>query len=274
MQIRFSKMQGLGNDFILIDGRQQPFEPHAELIQRLADRRTGIGFDQALVLEAPREPGTALYYRVFNADGSEVEQCGNGARCIARLLDPSRPGEEILLQSAGGIIRARCLENGDVLVDMGVPCFSPEAIPIQTEKEQESYSLRVADDSIQVGAVSMGNPHAVLQVENVATAPVAQLGPAICCHPFFPRQANVGFMEIANRSTLKLRVYERGAGETLACGTGACAAAVMARHWGQTDESVEVQLPGGRLQVSWKGEGQSVWMSGPAEFVFEGKFDL
>lgn len=274
MQIRFSKMQGLGNDFILIDARQQPFDPQAELIQSLADRRTGIGFDQALVLEAPREPGTDLYYRVFNADGSEVEQCGNGARCIARLLDPARPGEEILLQSAGGTIRARCLESGDVLVDMGVPCFAPEAIPFQAEKEQESYSLQVEGATRRIGAVSMGNPHAVLQVEHVATAPVAQLGPAICRHPFFPQQANVGFMEITNRSTLKLRVYERGAGETLACGTGACAAAVMARRWGHTEESVEVQLPGGRLQVSWKGEGHSVWMSGPAEFVFEGKIDL
>jgi len=274
MQIRFSKMQGLGNDFILIDARRQPFDPHPELIQRLSDRRTGIGFDQALVLEAPHEPGTTLYYRVFNADGSEVEQCGNGARCIARLLDASRPGQEMLLQSAGGKIRARCLENGDVLVDMGVPCFSPEAIPIRAEKEQESYFLQVAGDTRQVGAVSMGNPHAVLKVEQVATAPVAQLGPAICTHPFFPSQVNVGFMEIANKSTLKLRVYERGAGETLACGTGACAAAVMARRWGQTDESVEVLLPGGRLQVSWKGEGHPVWMSGPAEFVFEGKFDL
>lgn len=274
MQICFTKMQGLGNDFILIDARKQPFKPTAALIQRLSDRRTGIGFDQALVLEAPREPGTTVYYRIFNADGGEVEQCGNGARCIARLLDASRSGEEMLLQSAGGKIGARCLENGDVLVNMGVPRFSPEAIPIQAEREQETYSLDVEGEPRHIGAVSMGNPHAVLQVGSAATAPVEQLGPAICSHPFFPNQANVGFMEIANRSTLRLRVYERGAGETLACGTGACAAAVMARRWGQTDESVEVLLPGGRLQVSWKGEGQPVWMSGPAEFVFEGNFDL
>ena len=274
MQICFTKMQGLGNDFILIDSRQESFEPTAALIQRLSDRRTGIGFDQALVLEAPREPGTTLYYRIFNADGSEVEQCGNGARCIARLLDASRPGEEMLLQSAGGKIRARCLENQDVLIDMGVPRFSPEAIPIQAAQEQDSYDLQIDGETRRIGAVSMGNPHAVLQVEQVATATVAQLGQAICSHPFFPSQANVGFMEIANRSTLKLRVYERGTGETLACGTGACAAAVMARRWGQTDESVEVLLPGGRLQVSWKGQGQPVWMSGPAEFVFEGKVDL
>lgn len=274
MQICFTKMQGLGNDFILIDARKQPFSPTAALIRRLSDRRTGIGFDQALVLEAPRESGTTLYYRIFNADGCEVEQCGNGARCIARLLDASGPGEETLLQSAGGIIRARCLENGDVLVNMGVPRFSPEVIPIQAEQEQESYSLDVGGQQRQVGAVSMGNPHAVLKVGSVATAPVEQLGPAICSHSFFPKQTNVGFMEIANRSTLRLRVYERGAGETLACGTGACASAVMARRWGQTDETVEVLLPGGRLQVSWKGEGQPVWMSGPAEFVFEGNFDL
>jgi diaminopimelate epimerase len=274
MKMSFTKMQGLGNDFIVIDARQTPFIPSAELVQRLAHRRTGIGFDQALVLESPRGPGTHAYFRIFNADGNEVEQCGNGARCIARLLDPSLHGQTLLLQSAGGTVSARCLANGEVRVNMGIPQFSLQSVGFDAEKEQDRYALTVAGETVPIGVVSMGNPHAVLQVKTVESAPVETLGPAICAHPRFPAQVNVGFMEIVNRSTLKLRVYERGAGETLACGTGACAAAVMACQWGHTDESVQVLLPGGPLRVSWKGPGEPVWMTGPAEFVFEGIIEL
>jgi diaminopimelate epimerase len=274
MQISFTKMQGLGNDFILIDTRRQPFTPTPELIQRLSDRRRGIGFDQALVLEASHEARADIYFRIFNADGSEVEQCGNGARCIARMLDPSLEGRTLLLQSRGGLVSARCLPDGEVTVDMGAPKFAPVDVGFGAEQQRDRYALSVAGETVDIGIVSMGNPHAVLQVDTVEIAPVNRLGPAICAHPRFPGQVNVGFMEIVSKSTLKLRVYERGAGETLACGTGACAAAVTARRWGQTDEAVEVFLPGGRLRVSWKGPGEPVWMSGPAEFCFEGRIEL
>ena len=274
MQVSFTKMQGLGNDFIVIDARHQPFTPSPELVRQLSHRRTGIGFDQALVLESPRQPGSAAFYRILNADGSEVEQCGNGARCIARFLDPGGEGQELLLESIGGMVTARVLEDGNVLVNMGEPHFLPRDIPLQAEQEQDRYTLDLEGKQLQVGAVSMGNPHAVLQVEDVDAAPVAQLGPAISGHPRFPQKANAGFMEIAGKSTLKLRVHERGVGETLACGTGACAAAVMAMRWGEIDETVDVLLPGGRLQVSWRGPGQPVWMSGPAAFVFEGTIEL
>lgn len=274
MQVSFTKMQGLGNDFIVIDARHRPFTPTPELVRQLSHRRTGIGFDQALILESPRKPGSTAFYRILNADGGEVEQCGNGARCIARFLDPHGEGRDLLLESLGGMVTARVLENGDVLVNMGEPHFLPRDIPLQAEKEQDRYTLDLAGEQVQVGAVSMGNPHAILRVKDVDAAPVAQLGPAISDHPRFPNKTNAGFMEIAGKSTLKLRVHERGAGETLACGTGACAAAVVARRWGEIDETVDVLLPGGRLRVSWSGPGQPVWMSGPAAFVFEGTIKL
>lgn len=274
MQVSFTKMQGLGNDFIVIDARHQPFTPSPELIRRLSHRRTGIGFDQALVLESPREPDSTAFYRILNADGGEVEQCGNGARCIARFLDPEGEGKTLVLESIGGRVTASVLEDGNVRVNMGEPHFLPKDIPLEADRERDRYCLDLGGQQIQVGAVSMGNPHAVLRVDDVDTAPVAQLGPVISAHPQFPQHTNAGFMEIAGKSTLKLRVYERGVGETLACGTGACAAAVVARRWGEIDETVDVLLPGGRLQVSWSGPGQPVWMSGPAAFVFEGTIKL
>lgn len=274
MQVSFTKMQGLGNDFIVIDARHQPFNPSPEHIRRLSHRRTGIGFDQALILESPRKPGPTAFYRILNADGSEVEQCGNGARCIARFLDPTGEGQDLLLESLGGLVTARVLEDGNVRVNMGEPRFAPADIPFQSDQEQDRYCLDLEGQQVQIGAVSMGNPHAVLRVEDVNNAPVARQGPVISGHSRFPQQTNAGFMEIAGKSTLKLRVYERGVGETLACGTGACAAAVVARRWGEIDDTVDVLLPGGRLQVSWSGPGQPVWMSGPAAFVFEGTIEL
>lgn len=270
MQLKFTKMEGLGNDFVVIDTRTQRFEPEPEMIRRLAHRRTGIGFDQALIVEPPRSPDTEAYYRIFNADGGEVEQCGNGARCIARYMDPLGRGRILSLESPGGVVRARCLAGGDVMVDMGPPRFEPRDLPLEADVQADRYALQVDGNTLEVGAVSMGNPHAVLQVDSVETAAVDTLGPKISRHPNFPRQTNAEFLQVVDRQTLRLRVYERGTGETLACGTGACAAAVMAQRWGLTEQDVTVQLPGGELQVSWEGPGNPVWMTGPAKFVFEG----
>jgi diaminopimelate epimerase len=281
MRIEFQKMQGLGNDFIVFDAPKTAGDrPDPGLLRALADRHTGVGFDQALMLETPRNDRSRVYYRVFNSDGSEVEQCGNGARCVAALLYARAPalGRELDMDSPGGLVRARVREDGLVSVDMGAPDFEPASLPMLESAAAPLYSLSVADSavaaSVEIGAVSMGNPHAVLQVADVDAAPVGTLGPAVQRHRLFPRGVNVGFMQIVDRGNIRLRVYERGAGETLACGTGACAAAAVGRRLGLLDAEVTVDLKGGRALVSWQGPGQHVWLTGPAVAVFTGSIEV
>lgn len=276
MRIDFTKMHGLGNDFIVFEAPAGGALPTAEQWRKLSARHTGIGFDQALVIEKPRRPDTAVFYRIFNADGLEVEQCGNGARCIAALLNRRgrASGGEVAMGSPGGLIRARVLTPNTISVDMGVPNFDPQSLPFDAPSEADRYPLQVADAEVNIGAVSVGNPHAVLTVAAVDTAPVEQLGPAIESHRRFPRRVNVGFMEIVDRKHLRLRVYERGAGETLACGTGACAAVAIGRRHGLLDSEVKVRLRGGELSVNWPGPGEHIWMTGPAEVAFEGRVEF
>jgi diaminopimelate epimerase len=275
MRVEFTKMHGLGNDFAVFDApAASPLG--SALIRRLADRHTGIGFDQALLLEPPRRPDTAVFYRIFNADGAEVEQCGNGARCIAALLAArglARSGA-VTMDSPAGLIEARTLEGGLVAVDMGPVRFDPRSLPFEAEAEADRYSLEAGGTPIEIGAVSIGNPHAVLAVESVDTAAVQHLGPAIEGHPRFPRRVNAGFMQIIDRSSIRLRVYERGAGETLACGTGACAAVAVGRRWGELDREVHVSVRGGELRVNWSGPGEHIWLTGPAEVSFAGHVEV
>jgi diaminopimelate epimerase len=273
--LAFTKMHGLGNDFIVFDAPPGG-PPSAEQLRRLADRHTGIGFDQALMLEPPRRPGTAVFYRIFNADGHEVEQCGNGARCIARFVTVRRgrgPGE-LVMDSPGGEVRAEVLPDGRVSVAMGVPDFEPASLPFDASGEASVYPLAVGDSTVEIGAVSIGNPHAVIRVPAVDEAPVDRLGPAIEHHPRFPKRTNVGFMEVVAPDHIRLRVHERGAGETRACGTGACGAVAVGRRHGLLAERVNVDLPGGRLVVEWKGPGEPIWLIGPAETSFEGKVGI
>ena len=278
MRIEFLKMQGLGNDFVIFDAFAGASETrlNSATLRALSDRHLGIGFDQALMLESPRDGVSRAFYRIFNSDGSEVEQCGNGARCIAALLYARSPGlgRDMALASAAGLVHARVLEDGRVSVDMGVPNFDPPSLPMQAAVEASVYSLRVNGAEVRIGAVSMGNPHAVLTVPDVKTAPVALLGPSIEHHPHFPHRANVGFMQILDRGHIRLRVHERGAGETLACGTGAGAAVAVGRRRGLLDESVKVDLPGGTALVSWPGPGAPLWLTGPATTVFTGSIDI
>ena len=276
MRINFTKMHGAGNDFIVFDVSRDAPLPTPEQLRRLANRHTGIGFDQAMVIRPARKPGTAVHYQIFNADGQEVEQCGNGARCVASLLfrQGRVPAGDVLMDSAGGLVRAHIEHAEWISVEMGVPSFEPATLPFEAPQRQETYALHADGDTVQIGAVSVGNPHAVLTVESVADAPVARLGPAIEAHPRFPRHVNVGFMEIVDRKDIRLRVYERGAGETLACGTGACAAVIVGRSQGLLEPQVRVRVPGGELRVDWAGPGEPVWLSGPAEVAFEGHVDL
>jgi diaminopimelate epimerase len=278
MRVEFLKMQGLGNDFLIFDA------PPAAAIDRLdsdkfralANRHTGVGFDQALLLEAPRRADARVFYRVFNADGSEVEQCGNGARCIAALMYSKQPdlGREFALESTGGLVRARIRSDGLVSVDMGVPNFDPRSLPMRAPAERSLYSLDIDGVEVEFGAVSMGNPHAVLRVRDVKSAPMEQFGPTIERHPHFPSRTNVGFMQIVDRGHIRLRVHERGVGETLACGTGACAAVAVGRSAGLLDAEVRVELPGGTAIVSWGDKGQRLWLTGPAAPVFTGSIDI
>lgn len=276
MRLEFTKMHGLGNDFIVFDAPAGSAPPAAAALRRLADRHTGIGFDQALMLEPPRRAGTAVYYRIFNADGIEVEQCGNGARCIAALLARRglAQGADLTMDSPAGGIRARIGPHGLVSVDMGIPDFNPAALPFDATTEAHVYPLDVAGNEIEIGAVSMGNPHAVLTVTSVAAAPVDRLGPAIERHPRFPKRVNVGFMEIVDRGHIRLRVFERGTGETLACGTGACAAVAVGRRHGRLDERVAVHVAGGELTIEWPGPGRNIWLTGPAEVSFTGTVEI
>jgi len=276
MRIAFTKMHGLGNDFVVIDAIQQAVDLTPEQVRFIADRHRGIGCDQLLLVEPPRSAEADFRYRIFNADGGEVEQCGNGARCFARFVRDKglTDKREIAVETAAGIIRPRLEDDGQVTVDMGPPQLEPAAIPFQAEARAVRYPLCLDHTEVEIGAVSMGNPHAVIEVADVDAAPVAEWGPRVEAHPRFPRRCNVGFVQIVSPRQLRLRVYERGVGETQACGTGACAAAVVARLWGRTEERVAVDLAGGRLYICWSGEGAPVWMTGPATSVFKGSIAL
>ncbi|MCG5499321.1 diaminopimelate epimerase [Ectothiorhodospira lacustris] len=278
MMIRFTKMHGLGNDFVVIDGVRQQVSLTPDHVRFLAHRRLGVGCDQVLMVEPPSDPGRAAFrYRIFNADGNEVEQCGNGARCFAVFVRDQGLTREtrVPVETAAGIITLQVEADGQVTVDMGPPRLAPWEIPFEADKAAPWYSLAVNDQTLEIGAVSMGNPHAVLRVDNVQTAAVARLGPAIEGHPRFPRRVNAGFMEVVSPTHVRLRVYERGAGETLACGTGACAAVVAGRIQGLLEARVDVDLPGGRLVIQWAGrEDDPVFMTGPATSVFTGTIEL
>lgn len=276
MRVAFTKMHGVGNDFVVFDAPPDPSLLAPELLRRLGERRTGIGFDQALVLEPPHRADTAVFYRVFNCDGDEVEQCGNGARCIAALLHRRGAASNgaITLDSPAGIVQARIGDAGNVSVDMGVPDFSPASLPFEASHEADSYRLELAGRAVEVAAVSIGNPHAVLVVPDVESAPVATLGPAIERHPRFPRRVNAGFLELVARDEVRLRVYERGAGETPGCGTGACAAVAVGRRRRLLEAQVRVRMRGGELRVNWAGPGEHIWLSGPAEISFAGHVEV
>ena len=272
MLLHFTKMHGLGNDFMLVDMVTQNGRLLPEKIRRLADRHFGIGFDQLLLVEPPTDPTMDFRYRIFNADGSEVEQCGNGARCFARFVRDKRLiGRDLIrVQTSGGNLELVIQDDGNVLVNMGVPRLAPAEIPFNTTHACDVYPLDVEGALLTISAVSMGNPHSVLIVDDVKKAAVDRLGPLISQHPDFPRQCNAGFMEIVSRTEINLRVYERGVGETLACGSGACAAVVAGILRGFLDEHVKVNLNGGPLKISWSGKGGSVMMTGSAIKVYDG----
>jgi diaminopimelate epimerase len=273
MKLAFTKMNGLGNDFMVVDWPLDRAPPAAALVRQWADRRRGVGFDQLLLVREDRPAAGDASYRIFNADGGEVQQCGNGVRCLARFLAP-RFGSELKLVSPAGAVAAKVLSGEQVSVDLGVPDFRPAALPFLADREQDRYQLDIAGRAVAFGAVSMGNPHAVIPVESVDTAPVDELGPALQRHPSFPESVNVGFMQRESERRIRLRVYERGVGETLACGTGAAAAVAVGRRWGQLDADVEVGLPGGVLKVNWPGPGSPLWQTGPTTAVYEGYIEL
>ena len=276
MNIIFTKMHGLGNDFIVIEALNKNFHASAEMIRQMADRHFGIGFDQLLLVEPPLSEEMDFSYRIFNADGNEVEQCGNGARCFARFVYDRGLTEksEIRVGTLSGIIIPVLLDDGRVRVDMGVPDFEPVTIPFIAEQRRDTYKLTLANGDVEIAAVSMGNPHAVQIVDDIARAPVSLTGPEIEHHQRFPQRVNAGYMQVKDRHTIHLRVWERGSGETLACGTGACAAVVSGINQGLIDSPVEVNLRGGKLDVDWSGEGVSVFMTGPAEYVYEGSYEM
>lgn len=281
MRLRFTKMHGLGNDFVMVDGITQKVRLTADKIRFLADRHFGVGCDQVLLVEPPSRPEVDFRYRIFNADGSEVENCGNGARCFARFVRERKltGKRNIRVEMAGGELLLKVTDSDQVQVDMGVPHLAPPEIPFKAEAQTVSYELAVAGPEgesqiLDISALSMGNPHAVLLVNQVDSAPVAQLGPAIEGHSRFPQRVNAGFMQIVSPREIRLRVFERGAGETLACGTGACAAVVAGRLRQLLDEEVTVHLPGGSLSIAWAGPGRPVIMTGPATTVFHGQVKI
>ena len=275
-KLRFTKMHGLGNDFVVFDGISQAVALSPEQCRRIADRHFGVGCDQILLVERPTRDDVDFRYRIFNADGGEVEQCGNGARCFVRFVHDKGLSDKsaIRVETASGTIEPRLLDNGLVTVDMGAPRFAPADIPFVAEAEALTYPLKVGQHVIEVAALSMGNPHAVLRVNDLDSAPVDILGAAIESHARFPQRVNAGFMQVLTPHDIRLRVYERGAGETLACGTGACAAAVAGIRQGWLTSPVSVHTKGGDLVIEWSGKGQSVYMTGPAVTVFEGEIEL
>jgi diaminopimelate epimerase len=274
--LRFTKMHGLGNDFVVFDAINQNVTLTPERVRRLADRRFGVGCDQVLVVERPTRPGTDFRYRIYNADGGEVEQCGNGARCFARFVRDRglTHKDEIAVETLGGVIYPRIEADGQVTVNMGVPRFEPREVPFEADARQPVYDLDLDGAALPVTVLSMGNPHAVQVVADIERAPVATQGPRIEHHARFPRRVNAGYLQVLDRTHARVRVWERGAGETLACGTGACAAVVTGRLRGLLDETVDVRVRGGTLRIAWRGEGEPVWMTGPAASVFEGEIDL
>jgi len=273
MQLSFTKMQGLGNDFMVVRWPAGLAAPSSELVQRWADRRRGIGFDSLLTIDPATQHGAEASYRVFNADGDEVEQCGNGVRCIASLL-AAAPGTALRLESRAGVVEARVLGGGRISVNLGEPRFDPASLPFETDSKGPRYTLALEAGDVAFGIASMGNPHAVIPVDSVDTAPVGILGAEMVRHTAFRAGVNVGFMQQIDRERIRLRVFERGVGETLACGTGAAAAVAVGRSWGCLDETVEVSLPGGTLTVSWPGPGSALWQTGPTTKVYEGRIEL
>jgi diaminopimelate epimerase len=276
MMISFAKMHGLGNDFMVVDNVSQHVFFNESQIRKLANRNKGIGFDQLLLIEPPPQPDVDFHYRVFNADGSEVGQCGNGVRCLAKFV--RKMGltwkHKIRVSTVNGIMDLQLMRNGLVSVDMGVPQLNPAKIPMGHEQQAERYSIQLKNESLSFGAVSMGNPHCVLTVEDVKHANVDGIGDEINQHEMFPEGVNVGFMQIVNDTEVRLRVFERGAGETLACGSGACASMVVGRLENKLQQRIKVYLPGGHLHIDWSGEGQRLKMIGPAEFVYHGYIEV
>ncbi|MEM8563300.1 MAG: diaminopimelate epimerase [Pseudomonadota bacterium] len=276
MLLKFTKMHGAGNDFVIVDLISQRYKLRSRDIRLLADRHLGIGCDQVLVVEAPGNPAVDFRFRIYNSDGSEAEQCGNGARCFARFVREKKLTNKrsITVETRNGIAELRVKSRREVEVDMGTPQLQPAAIPFLAEQESPSYTLNLADRSLEIGAVSMGNPHAIVRVDSVQVAPVAELGSQIEIHPDFPNRVNAGFMEVVAADHIRLRVFERGVGETLACGSGACAAVVYGVVQGWLSDVVTVELPGGKLSISWAGRGNPVIMTGPTAVVFEGSIRI
>ncbi|WP_371374715.1 diaminopimelate epimerase [Thalassotalea aquiviva] len=276
MQVKFSKMHGLGNDFFVLDNVTQNVFLSNDQIRRLADRNFGVGFDQLLVVEPPYDPDLDFHYRIYNADGSEVSQCGNGARCFAQFVKMKglTNKNKIRVSTASGKMTLYIERDGQVTVSMPVPVFEPAKIPFVAQKIEGTYILRSEEQTVLCGVVSMGNPHCVITVDNVADADVATLGQELTIHERFPQGANIGFMEVVSPKYIKLRVYERGAAETLACGSGACGAVVVGINQQKLHNNVTVELPGGKLKIYWKGPGFPVKMTGPAEHVFDGQITL
>jgi diaminopimelate epimerase len=283
-RLRFTKMQGAGNDFVVLDGVSAPVELAPAQLARLADRHFGVGADQILLVEPARATGVDFRYRIFNADGGEVEQCGNGARCFVRFVRDRglTRKREIRVETLAGIIAPRLEDDGRVTVDMGAPAFEPSRVPFDTtglaplarHPRVDVWPLEVPGATLPIVVVSMGNPHAVQVVPDVAAAPVATQGPLVERHPRFPQRVNAGYMQVEGRSRIRLRVYERGAGETLACGTGACAAVAAGIRLGLLDSPVDVHTRGGELTIAWRGADNPVYMTGPAETVFEGEIEI
>ena len=273
VQFLFTKMHGLGNDFIMLDLISQNAKLLAKHVRKLADRRRGIGCDQVLTAEPPESPDADFRCRIYNANGSEAEQCGNGVRCLAVFVRDRHltTRQRLRVETPGGIVELEVLKDRQVRVNMGAPRLAPADIPFLRDQRADEYTLALPDRSLQIGALSMGNPHAVSLVDDIDTAPVAELGPQIERHGDFPKQVNAGFMQVLSREEIRLRVHERGVGETPACGSGACAAVVVGRLRGLLDETVTARLPGGALEISWAGEGQAVMMTGPATKVFDGR---
>jgi diaminopimelate epimerase len=276
MKLEFTKMHGLGNDFVVIDATSRQVNLAPEQIRQIADRHFGVGCDQLLLVEKPTIPDVDFRYRIFNADGGEVEQCGNGARCFVKFVHDNglTTKRQIRVETASGIISPQLEANGQVTVDMGPPRFAPDEIPFIADQAASTYELDLGGESAQISVISMGNPHAVQLVQDVDSAPVSRQGPLIESHPRFPQRVNAGFMQIVDPHTIRLRVYERGSGETLACGTGACAAAVAGIRLGHLQSPVRVSTRGGELEIHWAGNTDPVMMTGPAKTVFEGVIDL
>ncbi|WP_446808856.1 diaminopimelate epimerase [Methylomonas sp. 2BW1-5-20] len=276
MKINFTKMHGLGNDFVVIDGINQQIHLTAEQIRFLSDRHFGVGCDQLLLVEKPISDNAEFKYRIFNADGGEVAQCGNGARCFARFVREKglSSSDEIVVDTDAGQLVLQFDRDGSITVNMGVPKHQPAQIPLNVDEQASRYKAKLMETEIEFSAVSMGNPHAVIRVDDVASAPVASVGAQLERHGLFPERANIGFMQVVNRQQVKLRVYERGAAETLACGSGACAAVVAGIELGLLEHDVQVSLPGGELKINWLGRGHPVLMTGPATSVYEGQIQL